>query len=471
MKEEFYCSYCRRNVVDDREFHAWFRHATKKEVYECFFCEHEDVIADDFEEHLRVAHRFFLASKQQLAVFLNHNAVPFTQLAFCDKCRMRCSDTRVMYKHREECQGVVKPQGDDFTLDVENLAEFYQKYWSRIGPNQPRQLTTATSTDVATLPMVPSGKPRAILAKPEMKERELTLSKVAEEFLTQAAAKPVATPRPGVPRYPLTLIKAWDKPGNTDAEEKKSDTATGGVLTLQQLTEETSDPDVIVEGDNSSDESDRDDTETVINVSTRRSTSTDTEDEGDAAETVIQRETRTMTLIAEVKKETINQKSPTASNTKHDGAREMVERKAPSTTPTDIFRQEFKHVTHRIEAIGDLIPTDSARPLTLQRMYFSSVPMPGNWVARQKGGVTRRVTVRPFPNNPYAARWTNSEYPEGLDSDEFVAHVWTTVTQPPNMVAYVTVPRYLPNGVMTLREQDTDEELTVTINAMWCYRK
>ena len=97
--------------------------------------------------------------------------------------------------------------------------------------------------------------------------------------------------------------------------------------------------------------------------------------------------------------------------------------------------------------------------------------MPGNWVARQKGGVTRRVTVRPFPNNPYAARWTNSEYPEGLDNDEFVAHVWTTVTQPPNMVAYVTVPRYLPNGVMTLREQDTDEELTVTINAMWCYRK
>ena len=53
----------------------------------------------------------------------------------------------------------------------------------------------------------------------------------------------------------------------------------------------------------------------------------------------------------------------------------------------------------------------------------------------------------------------------GLDDDEFVAHVWSTITQPQNMVAYVTVPRYLPIGVIRMREQNTDEELTVMINA------
>ena len=79
--------------------------------------------------------------------------------------------------------------------------------------------------------------------------------------------------------------------------------------------------------------------------------------------------------------------------------------------------------------------------------------------------------MRPFPNNPYAAAWTENGFPDGLDDDEFVAYVWSTITHPPNIVGYLSVPRYLPNAVMMLHEQATEVEMTMTVNANWCYMK
>ena len=151
LAREFDCRRCKRRVVDDPVYHAWFRHEAKTKVYECFFCEHEDVIGEDFKDHLKLAHRVFLSKASLLETFLNHNAVLFVSLHFCDKCQIRASDLRVMIQHRNTCVGLVKCQTDDYTLNQDNLAEFYQKYWSRIGPNQPRDrlLRIAISSNTA----------------------------------------------------------------------------------------------------------------------------------------------------------------------------------------------------------------------------------------------------------------------------------------------------------------------------------
>ena len=115
--------------MDEPGYHAWFRHVVKTQIYECFFCEHEDVIGDYFEDHLKLAHRVLLENKTMLEIFLNNNAVTFASLHFCDDCHIRSSDRRVMIKHRTLCKGLVKCQTNDYTLNENNLAEIYHKHW------------------------------------------------------------------------------------------------------------------------------------------------------------------------------------------------------------------------------------------------------------------------------------------------------------------------------------------------------
>ena len=125
-----------------------------------------------------------------------------------------------------------------------------------------------------------------------------------------------------------------------------------------------------------------------------------------------------------------------------------------------------------MKAIGDLLLTSKDQQLTWQRVYFECVPMPGNYVATYKEDVVRRVTIRPFPGNPYTFAYPGAQAPADVDDDEYMAFLWSGVLQPPQMIGVMTVSKWLPkSAMMVLRNIDTNVEMKMTVNSTWCYWK
>ena len=423
------------------------------------------MIAEDFKDHLKLAHRVFLSENSLLDTFLNHNAVPFVSLHFCDKCQIRASDLRVMIQHRNTCVGLVKCQTEDYTLNHKNLVEFYKKYWSRIGPNQPRDAGAPSSTAANVVNTVanPAAPPRAITA-PTPRLPTMSISPMAAKYL--ASTSETYAPKRTKPRFPLSLPIAKSTPMVMELDQSATEAAEANQVVARVVADNVDDPDVIVE---------EEDDESEMADETTQEYELDADTDVSDAETIIYRQTETTTVISELKQEGRAPKSPTATATftttkKRTTSLSTSVPLSTSTAPTEIFKRECLNLTHEADAIADLLPWDRDAVMTRQRLYFSKVPMPGVYAAKQTGGPTRRFTVRPFPMNPYASMWSNCMFPTDLDDDKFVAYIWTPTTRPPNMVGYATVRDYLPNAVMELTNNEGGEPIKMTVNATWCYK-
>ena len=86
----------------------------------------------------------------------------------------------------------------------------------------------------------------------------------------------------------------------------------------------------------------------------------------------------------------------------------------------NVLNEQCKKTARNLAAIGDLIPTKKSTALTIQRMYFDDVPMPGCYEVRRDDNTETNVTVSAFPRNEHVQRWRHQTH---NNTDEYEAHV------------------------------------------------
>ena len=135
----------------------------------------------------------------------------------------------------------------------------------------------------------------------------------------------------------------------------------------------------------------------------------------------------------------------------------------------DILNEQCKKTGGTVAAIGDIIPTKKGTALTVQRMYFDDVPMPGCYEVQRDDNMKANATVSAFPQNVHVQRW--GRHQTHNDTDEYVAHVWKTDTIPPTMAVWMTVDVAVDDGEYELVSTTTNAEpIKMTVTSDWLFR-
>ena len=94
------CPTCAFSVWEPRAIHDSLRHAWKTAVLKCDTCEHEDVICDDFADHMSKKHQVLLNSMEEIRGF-TRTVGAFRKLNYCHNCGWRNSSSHAMRQHKE----------------------------------------------------------------------------------------------------------------------------------------------------------------------------------------------------------------------------------------------------------------------------------------------------------------------------------------------------------------------------------
>ena len=94
----WFCEQCNALKHEQQRGHYYINHATKSEVLQCDVCLHQDVVIDDFIDHMYRIHAVQVTSGEQARSYL-HSVPPFTRLSYCSTCGVRNSSNIVMRRH------------------------------------------------------------------------------------------------------------------------------------------------------------------------------------------------------------------------------------------------------------------------------------------------------------------------------------------------------------------------------------
>ena len=120
------------------------------------------------------------------------------------------------------------------------------------------------------------------------------------------------------------------------------------------------------------------------------------------------------------------------------------------TRPSEIISEQCMLTGHDVAGIGDLLPVRRQMRLTVQRLYFEEIPLPGMYFLCRENRRYARMTVSPFPQNIHYRRHGKQEHDP---SDLYVAHVWMLASIPSTMTAWVTVDVAIDDGRYDVIEQ------------------
>ena len=84
---------------EPRAIHDSLRHAWKTAVLKCDACGHEDVICDDFADHMSKKQQMLLESMEDIRAF-TRTVSAFRKLNYCHNCGWRHSSSHAMREHK-----------------------------------------------------------------------------------------------------------------------------------------------------------------------------------------------------------------------------------------------------------------------------------------------------------------------------------------------------------------------------------
>ena len=90
----WFCEQCNSLKHEEQRGHFYINHQPKFEVLQCDVCLHQDVVIDDFVDHMFNVHNVTVTSGEQSRVYL-HTVPPFARLSYCSTCGVRNSSNIV----------------------------------------------------------------------------------------------------------------------------------------------------------------------------------------------------------------------------------------------------------------------------------------------------------------------------------------------------------------------------------------
>ena len=178
-----------------------------------------------------------------------------------------------------------------------------------------------------------------------------------------------------------------------------------------------------------------------------------------AEDTVTPTETNKDMTVATVEEATSNSE---------DEARAIELSRPRLYTTHDEINAQCEKTGRVVTAMGDLIPTKKSTPLTIQRVYLDDLPLPGRYTIFCGDTACAQATASAFPQNIHLMRWG---YQPHDNTDEYVAHIWTTDTIPPSMAVWLTVDVSIGDGVYDLVPRvPTAKNITATVSSDWLFR-
>ena len=91
----WFCEQCNSLKHEEQRGHFYINHQPKFEVLQCDVCLHQDVVIDDFVDHMFNVHNVTVTSGEQSRVYL-HTVPPFARLSYCSTCGVRNSSNIIM---------------------------------------------------------------------------------------------------------------------------------------------------------------------------------------------------------------------------------------------------------------------------------------------------------------------------------------------------------------------------------------
>lgn len=96
------CTQCGFDVWEEPTQHCSLRHDWKTAVLQCDICEHQDVICDDFRDHMKIKHQVDVGTDGQINKFIRRGVGAFKKLLFCRECCWRNSSESKLRFHKRQ---------------------------------------------------------------------------------------------------------------------------------------------------------------------------------------------------------------------------------------------------------------------------------------------------------------------------------------------------------------------------------